>query len=576
MPPRRSAKARSPRPSTRPLQDLPASSPNYFEFVADPSMNPTDSNAGEHAKKNWSPTSAGTRQHGGTSPNAYPVDSHPRFEAFRRQSQTGSFSLGHGNLSHFSLGSNAEKSPTAENPNSEIERATAQSSRLPSRAELITRQSQDAMNIDSQTGPIEHSLEDELPSYFDMPQNQSPSGTPSLELSKMQRDRARHLDEGYRPNSLPQNAVNPPSPGPLGRTIQRAETLPLALTSEGPNFVSPQKFVELIQSHVDMLLLDLRVFPQFSQSRIRGAINLCIPTTLLKRPSFNVQKLAETFTKETEKDQFSRWREAQIIAVYDASSTQLKDATSSVNTLKKFTTENWKGATVVIRGGFSGFSKTYPDLIDKRTTSEIEGSSSSKLALDPNIPVAAPVAGGCIMPAAQSTANPFFGNIRQNMDLIGGVGQMAIKLPPALKPSNLPNLPVWLRQVINEKDNGKSVADHFLKIEKAEQQRMQRALSGNVCYGTPNPSSKKSIQIAGFEKGAKNRYKDMLPFDHSRVRLQNVPVGGCDYINASHIKSKWSNRHYVATQAPVPATFHVSVFSRTWNPILTCARIFGV
>lgn len=559
MPPRRSAKARSPRPLTHPSEDPPTSSPNYFELVANPRSNPTDSNAGEHARKNWSSTSSGTRQHGGTSPNSYPVDLHPRFEAFRRQSQTGTFNLGHGNLSHFSLGPKAEQSPAAENPTYEIEGVTTRNSRLPSRTESRTAESQDGMDIDSQAHPIEPNPENEPPSFFDMPQNQSPSGTPSLDLSSMQRDRARQLDEGYRPNSLPHNTVNPPSPSPLNRTVQRAETLPSSLTSDGPNIISPQKFVELLKSHVDMLLLDLRVFPQFSQSRIRGAINLCIPTTLLKRPSFNVQKLAETFTKEAEKEKFSRWREAQIIAVYDASSVQLKDAISSVNTLKKFSSENWHGTTVVIRGGFSGFSKNFPDLIDKRTTGEIEGSSSSKLALDPNAPGAAPVAGGCIMPAAQSAANPFFGNIRQNMDLIGGVGQMAIKLPSALRSSDLPDLPRWLKQVINEKDNGKTVADHFLGIEKAEQQRMQRALSGNISYGTPNPGSSQSIQIAGFEKGAKNRYKDMLPYDHSRVRLQNVPMGGCDYINASHIKSKWSNRHYVATQAPVPATFHVSV-----------------
>ena len=559
IPPRRSTKARSPRPSPRPSQDLPSSSPNYFGFVSDPSVNPMDSNAGEYVKKNWNPTPATTHQHGGMSPNTYPADSHPKFEAFRRQSQSGTFSLGHGNLSHFSLGLNAEQSPSAENQRYEREGSKVQSPRLSSHAEPSEEQGQDDMDMDLPAPTVEKSPEDEPPSFFDVPRNQSPSGTPSLDLSKMQRDRARYIDEGHRPNSLPPNTVNSPSPGPLQHILQRAETLPSSLTSDGPNIISPQKFVDIIKSRVDMLLLDLRVFPQFSQSRIKGAINLCIPTTLLKRPSFNVQKLAETFTKETEKEKFSRWREAQIIAVYDASSVQLKDATSSVNTLKKFTSENWHGITVIIRGGFSGFSKNFPELIDKRTASEIEGPSSRKLTLDPHVPVAAPVAGGCVMPAAQTAANPFFNNIRQNMDLIGGVGQMAIKLPSAVRSSDLAGLPLWLTQVTNETDNGKTVADHFLAIEKAEQERMQCALSGNVSYGTPKPSSAQSIQIAGLEKGVKNRYKDMLPYDHSRVRLQNVPEGDCDYVNASHVKSRWSNRRYVATQAPVPATFHVSV-----------------
>lgn len=168
------------------------------------------------------------------------------------------------------------------------------------------------------------------------------------------------------------------------------------------------------------------------------------------------------------------------------------------------------------------------------------------------------------MPSAQTAANPFFTNIRQNMDLIGGVGQMAVKLPSALLSSGRNRLPPWLRAVTDEKDNGKTVADRFFKIEQAEQQRMQKALAGQVSYGTPRPTSAGGFQIAGFEKGTKNRYKDMLPYDHSRVKLQNVPSGGCDYVNASHIKSGWSNRRYVATQAPVPATFH-DFWRVTWE-----------
>ena len=269
-----------------------------------------------------------------------------------------------------------------------------------------------------------------------------------------------------------------------------------------------------------------------------------------------MQKLSETFTKETEKAKFARWRDAKFIIVYDANSTQLKDATSSVNTLKKFTNEKWRGATLILRGGFSNFANKYPDQVDDRLASEIDGSNTRKLSIEP--PGAAPVAGGCIMPSTQTAANPFFGNIRQNMDLIGGVGQMPVKLPASLTHTVVAGLPAWLRQAASEDDKGAAVAHHFLGIEQAEQHRMQKALSCNVSYGTPDALSPQAVQIAGIEKGTKNRYKDMLPYDHSRVRLQNVPSGDCDYVNASHIKAQWSNKHYIASQAPVPATFNVS------------------
>lgn len=337
--------------------------------------------------------------------------------------------------------------------------------------------------------------------------------------------------------------MDPPSPHYVHAS--RADTLPTTLKSGGPAMITPQAAMELLKdiSPDKILLLDLRVSPQFVQSRIISAINLCIPTTLLKRPSFNVQKLTETFTDAAEREKFSSWKQMSHILVYDAHSSNLNDATSSVNTLKKFTNEGWKGQSNIIQGGFREFSKQFSKLVDKR----------SSLSLDSTMPVA----GGCPMPATRSAANPFFGNIRQNMDLVDGVGQIAIHQPGIMTEKIMAELPAWIRKITADEDKGKIVAGRFLKIEQAEQQRMQKALSTNVFYGSPVVGTPSAIQISGIEKGAKNRYKDILPFDHSRVRLQNVPVGGCDYINASHIKAAWSHRRYIASQAPVPTTFEV-------------------
>ena len=557
--PRMSARSRTPHAS----QQLRTSSPSYFEFVADPGSNPTDSYAGGHARKNWSSAVAGLRQSAGASPQAYQNDPNQRFEAFRRQSQNSSFRLSHGSLSHFSQGSGSEHSPAMESVGVEqSEGTTDQGARRhsPSRNNAAAAQSQKRLDL----GPASQSqsLDERVaggatPSSVGLPRHESPPNSPSLDLLRMQKDPAHHLDKGYRPNSQPQNTAPRHSPSPLQRSTQRADTLPANLAHEELKMISPQDLVDLMDSPIEMLLLDLRVYPQFSHSRIDGAINLCIPTTLLKRPNFNVQRLSETFTKAAERAKFGRWREAKAIVVYDASSVQLRDATSSVNTLKKFTNEGWRGSAMVIKGGFSEFATTFPHRVDKRLSSEADAPATGKLAIDPQVAVGAPIAGGCPMPIAQTAANPFFGNIRQNMDLIGGVGQIAVKLPLTLIPSGTARLPPWLRRVVDEQDNGKTVADRFFTIEQAEQRRMQKALSGNVSYGTPNATSAGGFQIAGLEKGAKNRYKDMLPYDHSRVRLQNVPSGDCDYVNASHIKSEWSHRHYVATQAPVPATFHV-------------------
>ncbi|KAF0035888.1 hypothetical protein F2P81_011200 [Scophthalmus maximus] len=53
----------------------------------------------------------------------------------------------------------------------------------------------------------------------------------------------------------------------------------------------------------------------------------------------------------------------------------------------------------------------------------------------------------------------------------------------------------------------------------------------------------------------KNRYKDIVPFDHSRVRLTlTTAENDTDYINASFIEGESGPRAYIATQGPLPHT----------------------
>lgn len=181
------------------------------------------------------------------------------------------------------------------------------------------------------------------------------------------------------------------------------------------------------------------------------------------------------------------------------------------------------------------------------------------------------------MPSTQNAANPFFGNIRQNMDLIGGVGQLSLKHPQAMTKSVEEELPEWLKGAADQSDHGKTVADKFLHIEKREQKRMQEALSSKVILGNPplRTDSAVPIQIAGMENGAKNRYNNIWPYEHSRVKLQNSEEGS-DYVNANHIRTSMSNKQYIATQGPLPATFSVSIPSSACNIKLTRLRISGM
>lgn len=53
---------------------------------------------------------------------------------------------------------------------------------------------------------------------------------------------------------------------------------------------------------------------------------------------------------------------------------------------------------------------------------------------------------------------------------------------------------------------------------------------------------------------SKNRYKDIVPFDHSRVRLASLKEGSSDYINASLIRGAVGDQLYIAAQGPMPKT----------------------
>ena len=93
------------------------------------------------------------------------------------------------------------------------------------------------------------------------------------------------------------------------------------------------------------------------------------------------------------------------------------------------------------------------------------------------------------------------------------------------------------------------LAQRWECIEVAEKKRLEGVLTGNGMEG------KFSISAA-MERGEKNRYPNIWPFEWNRVRIPNEPVGQ-DYFNGSFIEfdEMGGGRRYIATQAPVPGTF---------------------
>lgn len=530
-------------------------SPNYFGLAFDPATDFFSSSGARHARANWSPPTSNVRSTAAASPRVIPVEQNPEFEFFRRQSEEArKFSLG-GGISQFSIA----KSPmNLSNPPPARSTGPVDSPSSLQNGTPISPKSSDSSGsflLPEKPRSPKRMLSTDSTVFSNRPRRLSPASYSESSDSDMPPKFAEGVPDRLSMQSSKVTS-NPSS-------HIRSETLPTNLDAEiqgpkqGPVMVTPQHVVTLLESsEEEILLLDLRVNTQYAISRIRGALNLCLPTTLLKRASFNVEKLAETFKEGAQRKKFEAWRSCRYIIVYDADSSQLKDAVGCVNTLKKFSNEGWSGPSYIIRGGMREFASKFPSSVAQGSTSSPTKSASKKpnLKLE-GFPGPAPVVGGCPMPATQNAANPFFGNIRQNMDLIGGVGQMSVKRPQRMNNKTEHEVPGWLKNAAEDSDKGALVADKFLQIEKREQKRMQEALSGKVVYGEAAPEAPKSVKIAGIEKGSKNRYNNIWPFEHTRVKLEGVPSEGCDYVNANHVKPPWSNKRYIATQGPIPVTF---------------------
>jgi hypothetical protein len=528
-------------------------SPNYFQLAVNANSDHFSSSAAQHIRGNWSPPTSNVRSTAAASPRIIPVEQNPEFEQFRKQTENNrGFALG-----NFNFTPSAE--PQGNSYFGTVKTPPLQQAMPPPDLTNGTKQGSDGAQEEER--PVKprspkRMLSTESAMFPDRPRRNSPA---SFEGFGRTDAIAEFAEERNTRTSLP-----PKTSQHMSLATHRSETLPANINeddeTEGPIMVTAQHVVNILESAVEeVLLLDLRVSTQYAKARISGALTLCIPTTLLKRASFNVQKLAETFKDEESREKFERWRSSKHIIVYDSNSSQLKDAATCINTLKKFTSEGWTGGSYIIRGGFQEFAKRFPSWISHQASSSPMTSATASLQIDSGLPSVAPVIGGCPMPATQNAANPFFGNIRQNMDLIGGVGQMPVKHPAGMTQSVEEDLPNWLQKAAKDKDNGKTVSERFLQIEKREQKRMQEALSGKVVYGTPTgPGASKQIQIAGIEKGSKNRYNNIWPYEHSRVKLEGVDDGSCDYINANHVQAAYSNKRYIATQGPIPTTFKVS------------------
>ncbi|WFD28592.1 protein-tyrosine-phosphatase [Malassezia nana] len=362
-----------------------------------------------------------------------------------------------------------------------------------------------------------------------------------------------------------------------------------------------------------VLVLDIRPPTSFLRCHIKGSVNVCAPTTLLRRPEFTIDKIEEQILINPNNEKFRDWRlytkgEApqSWIVVLDTDSTKTTSVgrssaggggASLLGLLRKFLGAGYQGHLCWLTGGFLSYTRWAPAADDiewaqqgqnpmSALPSMLEKANTRPLNLHISSHNPALALSGTMAPSAMQPTNPFFNNIRQNLELSCGITDV-VPLDIAFSDADLARLPRFLRDlaVMEPRARAQHLAEKFFEIEKKEQSRLQSVMQRHAFESSTNQSANPPEVLissraaypwtptehtippdafllsitAAIERGNDHRYRNFWTFEHSRVKLEHQP-NRSRYINASFINPlRYMGGHgvYIATQAPLPSTFSV-------------------
>ncbi|BEI98530.1 hypothetical protein CcaverHIS631_0308290 [Cutaneotrichosporon cavernicola] len=378
------------------------------------------------------------------------------------------------------------------------------------------------------------------------------------------------------------------------------------------------------------LVLDVRPPSCYQTSHLPTAHSITVPSMLMLRPAFGISKLLLMLSTKA-REAVSRWRDKSDIVIVDQDSTVALEGGVLLGVSSKFEREGFTGRLWYVLGGQAALDHredikcVAASEENNMATPESSGSlgigrlpilafqqSSTGLGargvttaavsqqVDPFQRLNQPLGSAPVTDRRQGKiklqpANPFFDNIRQNLELShGGISErIPLALPDSIK-RRCNELPKFLRNLVCMKDADSQdvLANQFYRLERGEQERLQGVMNvlskGCRARGLPqaSPADGKTLCAddverlmadgadqdnyfpfsitAGVERGTKNRYKNIWPFDYSRVRLVTPADDDSDYINASFVQPRGTARRYIATQGPLDSTYR-DFWSLVWE-----------
>ncbi|SGZ47828.1 CIC11C00000000877 [Sungouiella intermedia] len=355
----------------------------------------------------------------------------------------------------------------------------------------------------------------------------------------------------------------------------------------------------------DVLIVDIRPFNFYSNSRLRNAYNVCVPTTLLKRASYDLQQVFNSTSLPAQlKEKVIAHSTPMKVLIYDDSSCEDHVMFSMYQMVQKFLKYDCfdvaylsgglllvdsllvdASTALPLRSPVSPVTPNSAKASNAEFASSNHGMTSSDTSKD-----TLPLLSGFTLPSATASNQKFIMSMKKDLPKLDTNVKYNYNfhLPEkfAEKKDKLPKWLSFFAENCDEEDYSKKIveklSEKFNKIEQTEQVRLNMAISNfdennkrSPHYHSCSPKSESVTPLAmcpccdpidynipkGIENGYKNRYKNIWPYEHSRVRLISSPScapkkSSDDYFNANYIDfDKLSLTKYIATQDPLEATY---------------------
>ncbi|KAJ1919232.1 phosphotyrosine-specific ptp2-like protein [Mycoemilia scoparia] len=289
--------------------------------------------------------------------------------------------------------------------------------------------------------------------------------------------------------------------------------------------------LSLDKCNVRGMIIDARPSQSFIQRHIYDAINVNASTTLLRRPAFTIERLCATLLLgEAHREKLLRWKSYDWIVVCGSGAQDEMESRRSVLGLLARKIENEAPISLKIyyvKGGFQAFLKEHPELCEASSQSDspVLASGSIPNGIEPR-----PLAASMTCPS-----NPAHNSLLNSLQykpgrVIETCDPVPMRLPLRVCPSNqnnfyidrkdamgheLKSLPQYLQRCLEPKKGAELMWSMFSHATEAEKRRLSLMISNNGQATEQNPFT----FSAGVEMGTKNRYKNIFPFDYTRVKL---------------------------------------------------------